>query len=78
MRYAASKLATKSARRPKELDEFEVKDELASFKMYSSGGAGVEGPFKTEANGVACEGGGFRRGRSGARDGDHGVCWRER
>ena len=55
-----------------------MRDELASFKMYSSGGVGVEGPLKTEANGVGCVGGGSRRGRSGARDGDHGVCWRER
>ena len=57
MRYAACKLATKSARRPKELDEFEVLDELSSFKMRSSGGGGVEGSFKTAANEVACGGG---------------------
>ena len=49
-------LATKSARRPKELDEFEVRDELSSYKMRSSGGGGVKGPFKTGANEVACGG----------------------
>ena len=58
VRYTACKLATKSARKPKELDEFEVRDELSSFKMRSSGGAGVKGPVKTGANEVAY-GGGF-------------------
>ena len=57
---------TKSARRPKELDRLEVRDELPSYKMRSSGGAGVKGPFKAGANEVACG------GRSGARGGDHG------
>ena len=53
MRYAACKLATKSARRPKELEGLEVRDELSSFQMRSSGGAGVKGPFKAGANEVA-------------------------
>ena len=34
-----------------------MRDELSSFKMRSSGGGGVEGPFKTGANEVACVGG---------------------
>ena len=53
MRYAACKLATKSARRSKELDEFEARDELSLYKMRSSGGGGVKGPFKAGANEVA-------------------------
>ena len=45
-----------SARRPKELDEFEVREELSSYKIRSSGGAGVKGPFKAGANEVARRG----------------------
>ena len=32
---------------------FEAWDELSSFKIRSSGGGGVRGPFKTGANEVA-------------------------
>ena len=56
VRYAACKLAAKSARRPKELDEFEVRDDLSSYKIRSSGEGGVKEPFKTGANEVACGG----------------------
>ena len=53
VRYAVCKLATKSARRPKGLDESEVRDELSSFKMGSSGGGSVKEPFQAGANEVA-------------------------
>ena len=43
----------KSARRPKELDVFEAWDELSSYKIRSSVGAGARGPFKAGANEVA-------------------------
>ena len=72
----ACKLATKSARRPRELDEFEARDELSSYKMRLSGGGGVKGPCKAGANEAAGGGGGPRRGRSGVRGGNHGVRWR--
>ena len=65
MRYAACKLATKSARRPKELDEVEARDELSSYKMRSSEGAGLEGPFEAGGNEVACGGAVLGEARAG-------------
>ena len=53
VRYAACKLATKSARRPKELDGFETWDELSLYKIRSSVGAEARGPSKVGANEVA-------------------------
>ena len=53
VRYAACKLAAKSARRPKELDGFETWDELSLYKIRSSVGAEARGPSKVGANEVA-------------------------
>ena len=48
----------KPVRRPKELDEFEVKDEQSSFEMRSSGGArrarqGPQSPTEAGASALA-------------------------
>ena len=80
LRYGTRPVSSRRSLRggQKSLMSSRLRKSYRRTKCAHRGGGGGKGPFKTGANEVA-GGGGPRRGRSGARGGDHGVRWgRER